>query len=108
MSNVGIGETPKESDNMKKDKDTPSFKIADSEKYIVTNSDSMPSLLVKPHTEIPPAIIFHTAEEPYEEYGRFFVKDGKVHFEGDLAESGEIFIRYLRNTFPEFATKEDK
>ena len=47
----------------------------------------------------PLSLSFHDVNDNSNTVGRFFEKDGKLHFEGDVDKSAEIFVREVIRLF---------
>lgn len=52
-----------------------------------------------PIKKYPPSLNFNT--DGGQTVGRLYWNDGKLNFEGDMEESGKIFIEYLNKLFTE-------
>ena len=51
--------------------------------------------------ETPPLSIGFSSPQTGDELGRFFEDEGKLKFEGNLDESGKIFVDFLIRSFSE-------
>lgn len=43
-----------------------------------------------------PMVSFHDVNNSNKQIGRLDIKEGKIHFEGDMTESAQIFFNHLK------------
>lgn len=70
--------------------------------YFVNVAQSKDSEIVGVVQEAPPmepGITFNTSGDAPKEYGRIYIKDDKLFFEGSMDESAQIFVDYLKKTW---------
>ncbi len=62
------------------------------------NTLKLSTIDLKPNTF---NLIFNDVNKHDNQVGRFFIKDGKLDFEGDATESAKIFIEELKRMWDE-------